>query len=684
MNILKGVSIRNQLYIAFACMLGIMIFFAIVRGQQLNTVMDRYSEAMTSINMRQQYIGASITAINRLRFEDMALGLLWDSAEFEEQIALSNRAAYIKSFQHYLASHRNLVLHDLILTEETKASQLEILDYVYYALEHQYIPTFDGIVAALEQGDRAQFVAAMDKNFSVGAYLQDLIWELRDETFAFTVYITQTMGYYDGVDERMFNILTIAGLSIAVLLAIVLAQTIQRPISKLRHAVSEFASGNLDYPIRMKYTDDIGHLSHDVANMVESITKMLTVATAQKDQILKQEQQELYIQHELEKSQLMYEAKSEFIANISHEIRTPMNSIIGYAELALENEMPEQTREYILNVLSNAKWLLKIINDVMDFSKIESGNLVLEEVPFGINEIAEHCRSILLPVAKNKGVSLRFDIENIITRRITGDPTKLNQILINLLSNAIKFTHNGHASLDVSMVDSTEDAYILKFEVIDTGIGMTEAQVAKIFAPYTQADPSTSRKYGGTGLGLVIAKRLIEAMGGELLVDSVKDKGSSFSFTLRFDIMEESSFVVFLENQDVQISKPHFDRGDILIVEDNAMNIGVAVAHLQGVGLRCTIARNGVEAVKLVRRRMDAGRASFDLILMDIHMPEMDGKEAAAIISKMDIASPIVAMTADVITVVEEVTYESVGIEGYICKPFTAQELWRCLLKHLG
>jgi len=380
------------------------------------------------------------------------------------------------------------------------------------------------------------------------------------------------------------------------------------------------------------------------------------------------------------------QAKSNFIANMSHEFRTPMNSILGYSELALDEDISDIARGHIEKIVMNTKWLLNVINDVLDISKIESGRLNLEKVPFNFNHLMRQCQSLLLTDAKAKGITLEYDLGHLNEdkKHLLGDPMKLSQIYTNILSNAVKFTEKGMVSTSTTVISISDEACTIHFEFKDTGIGMTKEQVSRIFEPFVQADTSTTRKYGGTGLGLAISKRLIEAMGGELNVESTLGLGSKFSFILTFPVVhiDKDSDYNFLANK-TKLEKPRFDKGEILIVEDNKMNIGVACEHLKQVGLKSFIATNGKQAVEMVKRRLDNNEPMYDLILMDIHMPEMDGKEAATIIRRFNIGVPIIAMTAETVLNADDGPYKEFGMTGYLGKPFSTQELWKCLLTFL-
>jgi signal transduction histidine kinase/CheY-like chemotaxis protein len=375
-------------------------------------------------------------------------------------------------------------------------------------------------------------------------------------------------------------------------------------------------------------------------------------------------------------------SKTAFLANMSHEIRTPMNSIVGFSELALDGEVSPKTRDYLVKIHTNAEWLLQIINDILDISKIESGKMEIERIPFDLHELFASCRTLVIPKAVEKGIQLHFYAEPSVGKKPLGDPTRLRQVFVNLLSNAIKFTNTGMVKLLSDIINTTDKTATIYFEIRDSGIGMTKEQIDKIFEPFTQAETGTTRKYGGTGLGLAITRNIVEMMGGQLKVESTPGIGSKFSFELTFDTID------ITENEKLErkivldeIEKPVFE-GEILLCEDNAMNQQVICEHLARVGLKTTVADNGKIGVDTIRSRKEKGVKQFDLVFMDMHMPVMDGLEASAKIIELGVNVPIVAMTANVMADDMEV-YKSSGMNDCVGKPFTSQELWRCLLKYL-
>ena len=373
-------------------------------------------------------------------------------------------------------------------------------------------------------------------------------------------------------------------------------------------------------------------------------------------------------------------AKSAFLANMSHEIRTPMNSIIGFSELALGDAILPNTREYLGKILESSTWLLQIINNILDISKIESGKMELERIPFNLHELVDTCQTAVIPKALEKGIMLHFDVEPSIGKTLLGDPTRLRQALLNMLFNAVKFTNVGTVKFTVLEKSSTPGASTIHFEIQDSGIGMTPEQIATIAEPFAQAESGITRKYGGTGLGLPITTNIISMMGGELAVESTPGVGSEFSFDLTFSKLDLPVHMPDHQTAAGQMAKPVF-AGEVLLCEDNKQNQQVLCEHLARVGLKTLVAENGKEGVERVQNRMRLGEAPFDLIFMDIQMPVMDGLEAAAKIMALGTGIPIVAMTANIMSHDRE-RYRQSGIQDCLGKPFTLQELWCCLLQY--
>ncbi len=370
------------------------------------------------------------------------------------------------------------------------------------------------------------------------------------------------------------------------------------------------------------------------------------------------------------------EMKTTFLANMSHEIRTPLNGVIGFAELGLDEATTPKTRDYFEKIKTSGDSLLTIINGILDISKVESGKMEVESEPFDLQEVFEACEVINSNRAQDKNLVLLFKCDIPDNKLLVGDAAKLRQILLNLLSNSIKFTDWGTVKMTAigKMLDDRKMKVL--FEVKDNGIGMSEEQLDKVFDPFMQADSSTTRKYGGTGLGLPISKELVELMGGKLEVVSQIDLGSIFSFELIFETTEAIE-----NNRKNQLAMTPVFNAEALICEDNAMNQLVICEHLMRLGINTTVVENGKLAVELIQKRM-LDNNDFAVIFMDIHMPVMDGIEATTLLRENGCKTPIIALTANVMNSDIEHYLES-GMNDYLGKPFTKQHLIDCLMRHI-
>jgi len=373
-------------------------------------------------------------------------------------------------------------------------------------------------------------------------------------------------------------------------------------------------------------------------------------------------------------------SKSIFFINISNEIMTILNIIVGYLVTALDANASPKTNESLANIRLNAEKLMQIVNDIQDISKIESGEMSLKKSPFDMHELFAGCRTLVMPKAVEKGLLLHFYAEPSIGKKPVGDIARLRQIFVTLLFNAVKYTNSGMVKLVSDILSIDDKSITIHFEVKDSGIGLTPEQITNIFKPFSQVEKSY--KNGSTGLSLPITKSIIDMMGGTLFVDSTPGIGSRFSFDLTFDTIDVAMDDMLQERTSYKdIDKPMFE-GDILICEDNFMKQEVIREHLVNVGLKTELAENGLVGIEMIKNRVNKGEKLYDLIFMDMHMPVMDGLEAAVEIAKMDVKIPIVALTANIM--IDDLDmYKSHGIIDCVSKPFTAQELWRCLLKHL-
>ena len=369
------------------------------------------------------------------------------------------------------------------------------------------------------------------------------------------------------------------------------------------------------------------------------------------------------------------QSKSDFLANVSHEIRTPMNAIIGLSHLCLQTSLDIRQKDYVSKVHYSARALLGIINDILDFSKIEAGRLDLENADFNIQSTLASIDSVIGHLAREKNLKFEILAAPDVPKFLWGDAMRLRQVLLNLAGNAVKFTHTGSVTISVELKHTDSEIVELEFSVHDTGIGISAEQIGMLFQPFSQADNSTSRKFGGTGLGLTICNRLVQMMDGNLWVQSTEGQGSDFRFTAHFGLGQKVGSSE-IHSTEMIYARANLKNRHILLVEDNPFNQQVAQELLENIGVKVMLASNGSEALELLAKQ------PFDIVLMDIQMPVMDGFEATRQIrATPGLASQcVIAMTANAMTE-DRQRCLSAGMDDFIAKPIFPDQLYLTLTK---
>ncbi|MCL2705963.1 MAG: ATP-binding protein [Spirochaetaceae bacterium] len=659
MNWFNDLKIRKKLLLSFGILIFFMIIFTIYSAAQLSSIVGEYRNLTGSTSKRQTDLADALGTLAMLRLNNISTAYPIDNT-ISQSLLYFRRLDYeplCDTFLKYLNNYREHLESDNNITSGTMLYQIGYINEIENLFIENFKPCYYEIQNGVLELNNVKISEWLLEEYKIATEMTTLLNDLREMSSDYIEINSEIIAAYSGkIVFTQFLVATVIIL-FSIIISIFMSKKIVMPISGLKKAATKIADGNLNYPIRFDRKDELGILSNHIGDMVDSLNKATN-------------------------------AKSAFLANMSHEMRTPLNVIVGLTDLRLEDQkLPGEIKEDLIKINSAGEILLGLVNDILDISKIEAGKLELILVNYNIASLLNDVIALNMIRIKSRPINFIVDIKEDLPSEFYGDELRLKQILNNLLSNAFKYTQEGNVTLRVEYTSRNEKETWLSITISDTGIGIRPEDMQKIFSNYNQVDTKANRKIEGTGLGLPIAKRLVEMMDGKITVESEYGKGSCFYVNIKqgsvisnpigSDVVErlrKFRYTDMRQNVSDGIVRVDLSYARVLVVDDFLTNLDVAAGMLVKYKMHVDCVTSGQEAIDLIKK----GKPIYNAIFMDHMMPEMDGIEATQIIRNLDSDYarniPIVSLTANALAGSDKMFLDK-GFNAFLSKPINLMKL---------